>query len=58
MDMCNLKKLVQMILFTKQNYIHKWENKYMAPRKDGRWDELGDWDCHIYVIDTMYKIDN
>ena len=23
MDMCNLKKLVQMILFTKQNYIHK-----------------------------------
>ena len=24
----------------------------------GGWDELGDWDCHIYTIDTMYKIDN
>ena len=22
------------------------------------WDELGDWDWHIYTIDTMYKIDN
>ena len=24
----------------------------------GVWDELGDWDGHIYTIDTMYKIDN
>ena len=22
----------------------------------GGWDELGDWDWHIYAIDTMYKI--
>ena len=22
------------------------------------WDELGDGDWHIYIIDTMYKIDN
>ena len=22
------------------------------------WDELGDWDWHIYTIDTAYKIDN
>ena len=22
------------------------------------WDELGDWDQHIYTIDAMYKIDN
>ena len=21
-------------------------------------DELGDWDWHIYTIDTMYKIDD
>jgi len=25
--------------------------------KEG-WDELEDWDGHIYTIDTMYKIDN
>ena len=23
-----------------------------------QWDELGDWDWHIYTIDTRYKIDN
>ena len=29
------------------------------PRGKGEgWDELGDWDWHIYTIDTMYKIDN
>ena len=29
------------------------------PRGKGRgWDELGDWDSHIYTIDTMYKIGN
>ena len=22
------------------------------------WDELGDWDWHIYTIDTVYEIDN
>ena len=22
------------------------------------WEVLGDWDPHIYTIDTMYKIDN
>ena len=26
------------------------------PWGEGRWDELGDWDGHIYI--TMYKIDN
>ena len=24
----------------------------------GGWDKLGDWDWPIYIIDTMYKIDN
>ena len=24
----------------------------------GGWDELEDWDGHIYIIDTIYKIDN
>ena len=23
-----------------------------------RWNELGDWDGHIYTIDSMYKIDS
>ena len=33
------------------------ENKRMGT-KVGGWDELGDWDWHVYTIDTMYKIDN
>ena len=32
-----------------------WE--YMGHTKGGKGvDELGDWDWHIYTIDTMYKI--
>ena len=23
---------------------------------EGRWNELGDWDCHIHTVGTMYKI--
>ena len=35
------------------------ENKHMDTKGGGGgWDELGDWDWHIYTIDTMYKIDN
>ena len=35
------------------------ENKCMDTKGGrGEWDELGDWDQHIYTIDTMYKIDN
>ena len=35
------------------------EIKHMdAKGQGGAWDELGDWDWHIYTIDTMYKIDN
>ena len=35
------------------------ENKCMATKGErGVWEELGDWDWHIYTIDTMYKIDN
>ena len=28
------------------------------PRGKGGWDNLGDWDCHIYTVDIMNKIDN
>ena len=24
----------------------------------GGWEELGGWDWHIYIINTMYNIDN
>ena len=30
------------------------ENKYMDTKQERRWDELGDWDRHIYP--TMYKV--
>ena len=29
---------------------------YEYQGKKGVWDELGDWNWHIYTIDTMYKI--
>ena len=35
------------------------KNKHMDTKGErGQWDELGDWDWHIYTIDTMYKINN
>ena len=34
------------------------ENKCWTSRGMERWEELGDWDRHIYAIDTTYKIDN
>ena len=35
------------------------ENKRMDTKGErGGRDELGDWDWHIYTIDTTYKIDN
>ena len=36
------------------------ENKRMDTKGERGvgWDELGDWDWHIYTTDTMYKIDN
>ena len=37
--------------YREQPYGHQGE-------KQGVWDELDDWDQHIYTIDTMYKIDN
>ena len=34
------------------------ETQYGYQGEGGWWDELGDWDWHIYTIDTMYKVDN
>ena len=41
----------------KQTHRHREQTYRYQGGKQG-WDELGDWDCHIYTIDTMYKIDN
>ena len=57
--MWNLKKLVQTILVTKQKQRYRRrEQTHGKQGEGGRWDELGDWDWHIYTIDTMYKIGN
>ena len=37
--------------YREQPYGHQGE-------KQGVWDELDDWDQHIYTTDTMYKIGN
>ena len=35
------------------------ESKHMDLKEAEKgWDELGDWDWHVYTIDTMYSIDN
>ena len=36
------------------------ENKHTDTVVEGKgeWDVLGDWDWHIYTIDTIYKIDD
>ena len=57
--MWNLRKLVWMILFTKQKWSHRHrEQTYRYQGGKGCWDELEDWDWHIYTVDTMYKIDS
>ena len=33
-------------------------NVWIPRKKTVGCEELGDWDQHIYTIDTMYKIDN
>ena len=38
-------------MYRKQMYGHQSED-------EGASDVLGDWDWHIYTIDTVYKIDN
>ena len=55
--MQNQKKLVQMILSTKAQIDTQKENKHMDTKEGkGGWDELGDWDWHVYT--TTDKTDN
>ena len=47
-----------MTLFAKEKQRHSYrEQIYGYQEEGGRWQELGDWDWHMYTIDTMYKID-
>ena len=45
-----------MTLFCKAERHRSREQTYGFQGREGVWDELGDWDWHIYT--TMYKIDD
>ena len=48
-----------MNLFARQKQRHRCrEQMYGHQGGEGEWEKLGDWDWHIYTIDTMYKIDS
>ena len=55
--MWNLEKWYRWTYLQNRNRDTDVDNKLMDSKggKD-RWDELGDWDWHVYT--TMYKIDN
>ena len=42
-----------MILFTKQKKRHRLENKHMDIKGKRGCYELGDWDLHMYMTDTI-----
>ena len=50
--------MVWMILFAKQKQRHWCSDQTNGYQKEGQWDELGDWDWHIYTTGTMYEINN
>ena len=57
--MQNLKKIgIDGLIYKAEIAMQLQRINVWIPREKRRWDELGDWDCHIYTIDTMYKIDN
>ena len=53
--MWNLEKCYRWTYLQSRNRDMDVENKFMDT-KVGVWEELGDWDWHIYT--TMYKINN
>ena len=54
--MWNLAKWYRWTYLQNRNRDTDVENKCMDTKWG--WEELEDWDWHIYSIDTMYKIDN
>ena len=55
--MWNLEKWYRCYYLQSRNRDTDIENKHGYQGGRG-WKEKGDWDWHIYTIDTMYKIDN
>ena len=54
---CGSTNMIQMNLFAKQKQSHRCgKQTYGYQVGKGGWDELGDWDRHIYT--TMYNTDN
>ena len=54
--MWNLEKWYRWSYLQSRNRGTDVENKCMDTKGERRgWEELGDWDGHIYIIDTMYK---
>jgi len=48
-----------MSLFRSRNIDTEVENKHMDTKGErSGWEVLGDWDGHMYTIDTMYERDN
>ena len=45
--------MTQINLFAKQKHRHRCRKQMYG---SGKWDDLGDWDWHIYT--TMYKTSN
>ena len=43
---------------TRHRHRHREQTYGTGAGGKGGWDELGDWDWHIYTIDTLHKIDN
>ena len=57
--MWNLEKWYRWTHWQSRNKSHRCrEQIYSYQGGKGGWDKMGDWDWHIYTIDTMYKIDN
>ena len=57
--MWNLEKWYRSSYLQSRNRNTEVENKCTDTKGErGGWEELGDWDWHIYTIDAMYKIDN
>ena len=55
---CGIRKCYRQSYLQSRNRDTDVENKRMVTKGEGGMGWLGDWNWHIYTIDTMYKIDN
>ena len=54
--MRNVEKWYRQIYLQRRNKDTDENSKYIYQGGKGGWDEMGDWDSYIYIIDTMCKI--